>query len=169
MADSLASPRPQVGVVFDATVLRPLVLAAPFVVFVVHTLEEMPQFAAWVSAHFAPLTTEKFAVSHIPLILLVLLCSWRALRPSAHMGWVVLVVAFQWQFAVNAVFHLATAAWYGDYSPGMVTAATVALPATLVVLAWIRRERLLTAAQLATAMAVGTAIAAAAIGVLFLG
>lgn len=92
--------------------------------FVVHTLEEMPGFAAWVSTYFAPLTTETFAVSHIPLILLVLACSWRAARPNAATGWVVMAVVFQWQFAVNAVFHLGTAAWFGDYSPGMVLLVT---------------------------------------------
>ncbi|WP_194814193.1 HXXEE domain-containing protein [Nocardia sp. XZ_19_385] len=141
----------------------------PFVVFIVHTLEEMPGFAAWVSEHFAHLTTEKFAVSHIPLILLVLLCSWRAARPDAAVGWVIMAVAFQWQFAVNAVFHLSTAAWFGDYSPGMVTAATVALPATAFVLGWVLRNRMLTRTQLLLALAIGTAIAAMAISVLFLG
>lgn len=141
----------------------------PFVVFVVHTLEELPQFAAWVSEHFAPLTTEKFAVSHIPLILVVLLCSWQAARPHARVGWVIMAVAFQWQFAVNAIFHLGTAAWFGDYSPGMVTAATVALPATVFFFAWLRRERILAANQVATAVAVGTVIAGAAVGVLFTG
>ncbi|MBF6331410.1 HXXEE domain-containing protein [Nocardia transvalensis] len=169
MVVSSATARPPSGAAFDARVVRPLMLVAPFVVFVVHTLEEMPGFASWVSAHFAPLTTEKFAVSHIPLILLVLLCSWRALRPDARTGWVIMAVAFQWQFAVNAVFHLGSAAWFGDYSPGMVTAATVALPVTLAVFTWVRRERILTGPQVITALAIGTAVAAAAIGVLFLG
>ncbi|WP_102143119.1 HXXEE domain-containing protein [Mycobacterium hubeiense] len=146
-----------------------VLLFVPFVVFVLHTLEELPQFAAWVSKHFSPLTTDKFAVTHIPLILVVLLCSWQAARPHARVGWVIMVVAFQWQFAVNAVFHLGAAAWFGDYSPGMVTAATVSLPATVFFFAWLRRERILTANQVATAVAVGTAIAAAAIGVLFTG
>ncbi|MGW5388485.1 hypothetical protein [Nocardia sp. NPDC003963] len=59
----------------DTSQLRPLVLLTPFSVFIAHTLEELPQFAAWVSEYFAPLTTEKFAVGHIPLILIVLLCS----------------------------------------------------------------------------------------------
>ncbi|MFF3226004.1 HXXEE domain-containing protein [Nocardia suismassiliense] len=153
----------------DLALIGPLMLWVPFAVFIVHTLEEMPGFATWVSTHFAPLTTETFAVSHIPLILLVLLCSWRATRPNATTGWVVMAVAFQWQFALNAVFHLGTAAWFGDYSPGMVTAATVALPATLLVFTWQRRERLLTGAQLTAAVGIGTAVAAAAIGVLFLG
>ncbi|MGW5388486.1 hypothetical protein [Nocardia sp. NPDC003963] len=80
-----------------------------------------------------------------------------------------MAVAFQWQFAVNAVFHLASAAWFGDYSPGMVTAAAVALSTTGAVLVWIRRHQLLNTAQLGAAIAIGTAVAAAAIGVPFLG
>ncbi|UUV35891.1 HXXEE domain-containing protein [Amycolatopsis roodepoortensis] len=146
-----------------------LAFYAPFAVFVVHTLEEMPGFASWVSSHFAHLTTEKFAVSHIPLILLVLLSSWRASRPKASTGWVVMATAFQWQFAVNAVFHLGTGVTFGEYSPGMVTAATVALPATGFYLVWLRRHRHLTNGQFAGALLLGTAIAGAAIGVLFLG
>ncbi|WP_435592672.1 HXXEE domain-containing protein [Nocardia sp. bgisy118] len=142
---------------------------APFAVFVVHTLEELPGFAAWASQHFAPMSTEKFALSHIPLILLVLWCSWRAARPEAAAGWVIVAVAFQWQFAVNSAFHLGGAAWFGDYSPGMVTAATVALPVTVFVFAWVRRDQMLSARQLAAAVAIGTAVAAAAIGVLFIG
>ncbi|WP_330230999.1 HXXEE domain-containing protein [Nocardia sp. NBC_00508] len=169
MTDTLATVRPRPGLPLEPAVVRALMLWVPFAVFVVHTLEEMPGFAVWVSTHFAPLTTETFAVSHIPLILLVLWCSRRAARPNAATGWVVMAVAFQWQFAVNAVFHLGTAAWFGDYSPGMVTAATVALPATLMMFLWGRRERLLTGLQLAAALAIGTTVAAAAIGVLFLG
>jgi hypothetical protein len=168
MADTLET-RPDTAVALDLSKFRPLMLWAPFVVFVVHTLEEIPGFAAWTSLHFAPLTTEAFALSHIPLILLVLLCSWQATRPRAASGWVVIAVALQWQFAVNAIFHLGAAAWFGDYSPGMVTAATVALPATLMLLTWVRRESVLTATQLAAAIAIGSAIAAAAISVLFLG
>ncbi|WP_157224252.1 HXXEE domain-containing protein [Nocardia paucivorans] len=103
------------------------------------------------------MTTEKFAVSHIPLILIVLLRSWRASPPDAHTGRMVMTVAFQWQFAVNAIFHLGTAAWFGDYSPDMVTAATVALPVTVWGFARVRRKRLLTGTQ-----------QVAAIGVLFL-
>jgi hypothetical protein len=168
MIESPTTTSPKTGVARNAALVRPVVLLAPWVVFVVHTLEEMPQFAAWVSEHFAPMTTEKFAVGHLPLILIVLLCSWRASRPDAPTGWVVMTVAFQWQFAVNAVFHLGTAAWFADYSPGMVTAATVALPVTVWVFAWVRRERLLSGTQQVAAIAIGTAVAAAAIGVLFL-
>ncbi len=51
----------------------------------------------------------------------------------------------------------------------MVTAATVALPVTVFVFAWVRRDQVLSARQLAVAVAIGTAVAAAAIGVLFIG
>jgi len=40
-------------------------------------------------------------------------------------------MAFQWQFFVNAFFHLATWVMFAEYSPGAVTGAVVAIPATL--------------------------------------
>ncbi|MFE7802138.1 HXXEE domain-containing protein [Nocardia sp. NPDC057440] len=169
MSEQSVVMRPAGGAGFASAAGVRVLFFAPFAVFVVHTLEEMPQFAAWVSQHFAHMTTEKFAVSHIPLILLVLLCSWQASRPDARVGWVIMAVAFQWQFAVNAVFHLGTAAVFGDYSPGMVTAATVALPATAWFFTRVRHERFLSTRQLVLAVVIGTAIAAAAISVLWLG
>ncbi|MGW4498982.1 HXXEE domain-containing protein [Micromonospora sp. NPDC004336] len=139
----------------------------PFGVYVLHTLEELPGFAAWATRHFGPESTGTFAAYHIPLILLVLACSWRAARTGGG-GWVVAATAFQWQFAVNAVFHLATWVVLGDYSPGAVTAATVSLPATAYYLTWLWRHRRATGRQIALAIPLGTLIAAAAIGFLFL-
>lgn len=49
----------------------------PFGVYVLHTLEELQGFAVWASRHFGPETTGMFAAYYIPLMLLVLLCSWR--------------------------------------------------------------------------------------------
>ncbi|MDF1598984.1 HXXEE domain-containing protein [Mesorhizobium sp. YIM 152430] len=63
----------------------------------------------------------------MPLFLLVLVCAWRA----GAAQWVVLTMAFQWQFFVNAFFHLATWVMFAEYSPGAVTGAVVAIPATL--------------------------------------
>lgn len=145
-----------------------LLFFAPFLVFVIHTVEEIPDFAAWVSTHFAPLSTYKFTTTHIPLMLLVLLASWKAARPNASTSWVVLAVAFQWQFAVNALFHLGTTIGFGDYSPGLVTASVVALPVTTAFFVKIIRERVLSRRRLLAAIGIGTAVAAAAIGVLFL-
>ncbi|ADD40528.1 conserved hypothetical protein [Stackebrandtia nassauensis DSM 44728] len=142
-------------------------LLLPYAVFIVHTTEEMPGFAAWATRHFAHKTTEIFALSHIPLILLVLAAGWLAARPGTHRVAVLWTAAFAWQFVVNAAFHLTTAAIYGEYSPGMVTAATVAIPAAGYFFVRLRADRLLRRGELVTALLLGTAIAALAIGVLF--
>ncbi|WP_329081236.1 MULTISPECIES: HXXEE domain-containing protein [unclassified Streptosporangium] len=140
----------------------------PFVVYVLHTLEELPGFAAWASRHFGPESTNAFAAYHIPLMLVVLLCSWRASLAGRHGAWVVMATAFQWQFALNAVFHLSTWAAFGEYSPGAVTAAVVSIPATAFYLSWIRRQARASTREITLAIAVGTLIAALAIGFLFL-
>ncbi|TMR94774.1 HXXEE domain-containing protein [Nonomuraea basaltis] len=140
----------------------------PFVVYVLHTLEELQGFAAWATRHFGPETTDMFAAYHIPLMLLVLLCSWRATHAGRHGGWVVMATAFQWQFGVNALFHLTSWVILGEYAPGAVTAAVVSIPATAYYLAWIRREGRATGREIALAIGIGTIIAALAIGFLFL-
>ncbi len=140
----------------------------PFGVYVLHTLEELPGFAAWATRHFGPETTGMFAAYHIPLVLLVLATSWRAVRQGRHGVWVVLATAFQWQFAMNALFHLGAWVALGEYSPGAVTASVVSLPATAVYLAWIRREGRADTREIALALLLGTLIAAAAVGFLFL-
>lgn len=148
--------------------LSALPFLAPFAVYILHTLEELPGFADWATRHFGPETTSTFAAYHVPLILLVGYCSWRAMRAGRGGVWVVLATAFQWQFAVNALFHLTTWVALGDYSPGAVTAVTVSIPATVLYFAWIRREDRATRRELALGVGVGTLIAAAAIGFLFL-
>ena len=139
----------------------------PYVVYVAHTLEELPGFAAWASERFGPQTTGTFAAYHIPLMLVVLLCSLRAMRAGSHGVWVVLTTAFQWQFALNALFHLTTWVVLGDYSPGAVTGAVVSIPATVFYLWWIRRDQRVTPRELAVAIGLGTVIAALAISFLF--
>ncbi|MGI5346636.1 HXXEE domain-containing protein [Streptomyces sp. CA-250714] len=140
----------------------------PYLVYVLHTLEELQGFAAWASEHFGPETTGMFAAYHIPLMLLVLIVSWRAALAGRHGAWVVLAAAFQWQFAVNALFHLAAWIALGDYSPGAVTGAVVSIPAAVFFFFWIRRQRRATASELTLAAVIGTLIAALAIGFLFL-
>jgi len=52
-----------------------------------------------------------------------------------HGGWVVMAIAEQWQFAVNALFHLAAWITLGDYAVGTAgpwAAATVDLAGELV-------------------------------------
>lgn len=148
--------------------LRPAtVFWLPSATFILHTLEELPDFPDWVSTHFAPMGVLEFAVIHIPLIGLVLWTSLRAQEPSRSSGWRFMAYAFQWQFGFNAVFHLGAAAVFGDYSPGMVTAATVALPATAFLTVFNRRHGILSSRRALAATGVGAAIAAAAVSVLF--
>lgn len=160
MTHPIATPAP-------ATTATRHWLLLPYVVFVVHTVEELPEFAAWASRHFAHKSTELFATVHIPLILLVLAVGWRAARPGTHRWATIATAAFAWQFGVNAVFHLGCAVAFAEYSPGMVTGAVVSIPAAAYVLGRIRRDRLMSGRDLVIALVLGTAVAAAAIGVLF--
>jgi hypothetical protein len=72
------------------------------------------------------------------------------------------------QSLVNALFHLAAWIAPGDYAPGAGTGAVVSIPATGYFFAWVRRQARATAAELIPAVAVGTVVAAVAIGFLFL-
>lgn len=139
----------------------------PSATFILHTLEELPDFPAWVSAHFGAMGLLEFAAIHIPLIALVFWTSYRAQDPASPSGWRFMAYAFQWQFAFNALFHLGAAAVFRDYSPGMVTAATVALPATAFMTTFNRRHEFLRPRTALAAIAVGGSIAAAAVGTLF--
>ena len=66
------------------------------------------------------------------------------------------------QSLVNALFHLAAWIAPGNYAPG----AVVSVPATGYFFAWVRRQARDTAAELIPAVAVGTVVAAVAIGFL---
>ncbi len=136
--------------------------------FLLHTLEELPDFPRWVSTHFGHMGLLEFAAIHIPLIALVIWTSYRAQAPDGSRVWRFMAYAFQWQFAFNALFHLGAAAMFRDYSPGMVTAATVALPATAFMTMLNRRRAILPPRTALTATGVGAALAAAAVGFLFL-
>ena len=70
------------------------------------------------------------------------------------------------QSLVNALFHLAAWIAPGDYAPGAGTGAVVSIPATGHFFAWVRRQARATAAELIPAVAVGTVVAAVAIGFL---
>lgn len=140
----------------------------PSLTFLLHTIEELPEFPIWASKHFGPMSVVEFALIHIPLIWFVLWVSYRATVSSSESAWRFWAYAAQWQFAFNAVFHLGASAVFGDYSPGMVTAATVALPATLFMTVACQRLNLLPRANAALACGVGGAIAITAVGWLFI-
>ena len=150
------------------TLTASVVFWLPSATFILHTLEELPDFPTWVSAHFGAMGVLEFAAIHIPLIALVIWTSYRAHRPQGSPSWRFMAYAFQWQFAFNALFHLSAAALFQDYSPGMVTAATVALPATAFLTVFNRRHAFLQPRTALAAIGVGAAIAVAAVGFLFI-
>lgn len=162
---SVDSPRDDLNL---QAIVQRLPFLLPPVVFTVHTLEEIPDFAEWATKHFGDETTEAFVAYHIPLILLVGFVSWRAIQPAAPRGWVVAISACQWQFGINALFHLAAWISLGEYAPGALTGAVVSLPATVFYFAWLRRENRATRREILTSIALGTLLAASAIGFLFI-
>ncbi len=97
-------------------------------------------------------------------MLLVFAASYRAVERERRGGWVILAAAAGVQFGLNSVFHLAAAAYFGEYSPAMLTAACLGLPGSVVFLRWVHQQRRLTGRELAAASALGVAIVAAAIG-----
>lgn len=140
----------------------------PAVYYVLHILEELPSFADWVTRHFGAQSELTFAVFEILTLSLVVVASYKALNKEAHGGWVVLAVAAQIQFFLNALFHLGTAVAFQEYSPGMVTAGSLALLITPYFLMRVWREGRVTAAELSLSALLGAVIAAAAIGALFI-
>lgn len=140
----------------------------PGIYYILHTLEELPYFAPWVSRHFADLSPLTFALFEIIVLLFVLLISYKAYVKQRHGVWVVLAVAAQIQFALNALFHLFTAFLFGEYSPGMVTGAVLALPLTVFFMNRVWQEKRVNGRELSVAIVFGATFAATAIGLLFI-
>ena len=147
---------------------KSLIFAVPSVYIVLHTLEELPKFGDWVAQYFGSHPTTMFAFLHIFILLLTFLTSYKAYRAGYHGRWVTFAVTLQIQFGLNAIFHLVTALLFMDYSPGMVIAGSLGLPATIWFLRQVWNDGRLNGKEMAWAAFWGTVIAAIAIGVLFL-
>lgn len=140
----------------------------PSLYIVLHTIEELPYFGVWVTAHFGTHTTFVFALTHIPILLSVFLSSHMASKIGKNSSWVVLITAWQIQFGINAIFHIATSVLFREYSPGMVVAGSLGFVTTYYFISRIWREDRLSAKELSYSAILGAAMAAAAIGVLFI-
>src|SRR5262245_28569365 len=97
--------------------------------YALHILEESQHFAEWASAHFAPgFTTAQFVRNNVivmaSLVALTLLASLHPRR------WTALLHFFQLSANVlhNALLHMAATAYFGVYSPGLLTAILLYLP-----------------------------------------
>jgi hypothetical protein len=145
-----------------------LVFWLPYVVLLIHTIEEIPGFAKWATRHFAPMSTYKHVLIQVFMILLVLLVSYKASTIGYNGIWVIAAAAFQLHIGINALFHVVTTLLYKEYSPGLLTAVTLSLPSTVFFFHQIYSGSRLTTTELAVALIAGTIIGASAIGTLFL-
>lgn len=141
----------------------------PSLYIVLHSLEELPNFGPWATVHFGTHTTLVFALTHIPLWLSVFLASYKASQANSHRGWLIFLVAWQVEFALNAVFHLTTAVLFWEYSPGMIVAGLFGFTMTYYIIHRIIREKRLSSQELIFSGFLGASMAALGIGVLFLG
>jgi hypothetical protein len=147
----------------------PSIYALPALLFLLHVAEELTGgFPAWATVHFGTTTTPWFVYSHIPLITALLVVAWRASRPDASPAATLLAVATQWGTTWNGVFHLATTLLFREYSPGVITAVLLFVPALIVVARRASRDDRLTPRQQALAAALGFGGNALAVGSLWL-
>lgn len=102
----------------------------PYIVLLLHTIEELPGFSRWATRHFAPMSTYKHAIIQIFVIIFVLLISYKSSLVGYHGSWVVLATAFQLHIGLNALFHVVTTIIFREYSPGLLTAITLSIPST---------------------------------------
>lgn len=145
-----------------------LVFWLPYVVLLIHTIEELPSFSKYATRHFAPMSTYKHAVIQVCMILLVLLVSYKASTIGYHGIWVVLAAAFQLHIGLNALFHIVTTIKFKEYSPGLLTAVTLSIPSTVFFFNQMYVGSRLTRIELIVSLIVGTTIAISAIGSLYL-
>ncbi|WP_107840122.1 HXXEE domain-containing protein [Metasolibacillus meyeri] len=145
-----------------------LIFWLPYVVLLIHTIEEVPSFSKWATRHFAPMSTYKHVIIQIGMILLLLVISYKASTSGYHGIWVILAAAFQLHIGINAIFHVVTTIMYKEYSPGLLTAATLSFPSTIFFFNQIHLENRLTMIELTVSLIIGTIIGISAIATLFL-
>jgi hypothetical protein len=134
--------------------------------FALHVLEEAPQFTAWVNRHASPrFTRADFLRNYgLGMALGLLLCTAVALypRPSTVLAFLALGV---WQAGFNTLFHIATTAAYGVYSPGLITALTLYLALCCYLSRLAFQEGLVTNASGLIALLLGGALHASVVAV----
>jgi len=136
---------------------RQIIWVAPLT-YGVHIAEELWRFPAWASTYFAPgFTTQRFVVSNA--IIMLLLVGLTALVSAVKLR-VVDFVYFCWlsgQLFHNALFHMGTTAYFGVYSPGVLSAILLYLPICYFIARAANREGRLTNTAGVGALIVGAA------------
>jgi hypothetical protein len=104
------------------------------IAYAVHIIEEFWQFPLWVSAHFAPgFTSDRFVIANA--IFMVVLVGLTALV-SARKARALDFLYFCWlsgHLFHNALFHMGATAYFGVYSPGLLSAMLLYVPAFYVI------------------------------------
>ena len=137
--------------------------------FLAHSAEELPGFPRWATEHFGTTTRRFYIASHaFVLIPLTLASGYRASRRPGDSQAAFHATAVAAGYGLNAIFHIATTVLFRRYSPGLVTAVGLVLPASAYTLLRTKREGLLTDKQLLAAFLVGNVLSDAAIGSLYL-
>jgi hypothetical protein len=132
------------------------------IIFLLHILEEWPRFPEWATRHFGTTSRAWFVYTHIVLVSVVTGICWMATFESSR-TWIILAFATQWGLQTNAVFHLVTWRLFKEYSPGLVTALILFVPAT----AWQVLTLEIDLSDFATAVALGSLAGGAAISSLW--
>lgn len=133
------------------------------IIFLVHIAEEWRHFPDWATRHFGATSRAWYVYSHIFLIAAISgICAQAASEPTRM--WTIWAVAVQWGLFTNAIFHFATWWLFGEYSPGLFSAALLFVPVTI----WQLGLVSLVGVDLATAISLGTVMGGVAVASLWL-
>jgi hypothetical protein len=90
--------------------------------FLLHVLEEAPRFKEWVNRHITGRFTwaDFLRNNGLGMALIVGLCAAVDYHPQPAVVFAFFALAV-WQCGFNTLFHVATTAAYGAYSPGLIT------------------------------------------------
>ena len=136
--------------------------------FLAHCAEELPRFPRWATHYFGTTTTRFYIASHCILVPVTLASGLRGSRQPGDRRAAFVSTSVATGYGLNAIFHIATTALFRRYSPGLITAVTLVLPASVYTLYRTKRDGLLTDEQLVGAFLTGTALADAAVGSLYI-
>lgn len=108
------------------------------VAFLLHDAEEIVTVEPWLAAHraalpslvgrFADVTTAQFSAAVGALAIGFTLASAHGARRAARGKSSIPFLAVAGAFAANGMTHLGQAAWFGGYTPGLMTAVAIVIP-----------------------------------------
>ena len=133
--------------------------------FLVHDAEEVATMVPWLAAHrdvlprlaqpLATITTRGFAIGVAVLLVGFVLAAAHSAHQAQRGHRSVIWLAIGGAFVANGVTHVAQAAWFGGYVPGLVTALVVSLPYGIGMGRAYRRAGLASTRTLVAAVALG--------------